>query len=81
MQRPPQIDKLANQLNDIIVGASKNTAYVGIGKTINRETKERFFALFVYSKTREVARSIRKEIGDTYENTPVLYRPARTPRA
>lgn len=81
MQRPPEIDKLANQLNDIIVGASKNTAHVGVGKTINRETKERFFALIVYSKTREVARAIKKEVGDTYEDTPVLYRPIRAPSA
>ena len=81
MQRPLQIDQLASQLNDIVVAASDNTAHVSVGKTLDRETKERFFALFINSKTREVARAINKEIGDTYEDTPVRYRAIRTPTA
>ena len=75
MQRPPQIDNLASQLNNIISELTDEDVRVGVGKTFDMKTKERFFTLLVYSKTRKTARLLKKEIGDIYEKAPVRYRP------
>ena len=75
MERPPKLEQAASQLSNITRELTDDNANVGIGKTFNKETKERFFVLFVYCKTRKVARLLRKEIGDVYEDLPVVYRP------